>query len=375
MVISTQTTRLRLSKPCVGREEVEAVRRVLESGWLTEGPETRKLEQKVAEYVGAKHAVAVCNCTVALELCLRAMNVRGEVVIPDFTHPATAQAVINAGAAPVLIDVEFDTYNVNLNRIIMACNLPTVPVSYGGNPLFYDVLSDGIVEDAACSLGAIYHGSKVGSIVTSCFSFHPRKLVTCGEGGIVTTNDKALATKIRTLKNFGEDPAVLASQKWDGTYNYLRWCQGQVDFTNRGGNYKLSDIQAAVALAQMDKLDQIVERRINMARIYDELLKEHPNIVAPQKHDGARHTYQTYAVYLKRGSRDKIIQRLAEKGIETQIGTYALHLLTAFKHLRRIGSLRNSEKLYHRLLALPMAYDLTHEDQQYVVDELVKCLA
>jgi len=375
MVISTQTARLRLTQPCIGAEEVEAVKRVLESGWLTEGPETRRLERRVASYVGAQHAVAVCNCTVALELCLRAMNIKGGVVIPDFTHPATAQAIINAGATPILCDVDLDSYNLNRDELTIA--QAVMPVSWAGNPLTYWFHDIPVIEDAACSLGAEYDGVKTGAqhtaedqVYVACFSFHPRKLITCGEGGIITTNDEALAIKIRTLKNFGEDPTVLTSQKWNGKYDYVRWCQGQVDFTNRGGNYKLSDIHAAVALAQMDKLDQIIERRINMARIYDELLSNVQGVKAPEKHDGAKHTYQTYAVYLGRGNRDQIIQKLAEKGIEAQIGSYALHLLTAFKHLKRVGSLANAEKLHANLLALPMAYDLTPDDQQYVVDEL-----
>ena len=330
-----------LTKPYVDGREVEAVRRVLESGWLTEGSVTAELERKVAEYVGSKYAVAVCNCTVAIELCLKAYNVKGDVLIPDFTHPATAQAVINASCNPILSDVDLETYNMHGNIHNWANT--SIPVSWGGNP-FWSCHKSTIIEDGACSLGAEFMGKKTGQTFTTCFSFHPRKLITCGEGGIVTTNDEKIAERIRELKRFGVG----------------------------GGNYKLNDISSAIVLLQLDKIDKIVDERIEMAKVYGELLDDVRGVVAPHVHPDAKHTYQTYAVYLERDDRDQIIVKLAERGIETQIGTYALHELDAFKHLKRIGPLTNSSKLYHRLLALPMAYDLTVEDQQCVVEALKK---
>jgi len=320
--------------------EAVAVQKVLESGWLAEGPVTKQFEDAVAKYVGAKHAVAVCNCTVALELCLKALDIRGEVIIPSFTHLATAEAVINADCTPAFCDVGLDYYNSTLLRV--ECHTKAyVPVSWGGHPTIQNPIAL-TVEDAACSLGSEYHTFKTGELGLTCFSFHPRKLITTGEGGMVTTNDGSLAKKIRSLKNFGEG----------------------------GGNYKLNDIASAIGLAQMQKIDRIIDRRVEMAEIYNELLTDAEGIRTPQKHPLAKHTYQTYAVYLEKGDRNTIIAKLAENGIETQVGAYALHLLPQFENVRRIGNLHNSELLHRNLLALPMAYTMTDEDQKLVVAEL-----
>jgi dTDP-4-amino-4,6-dideoxygalactose transaminase len=323
---------LRLTKPCIGKEESEAAAKVLESGWLAEGKITQQFEAELAKFVGVNHAVVVSNCTVAITLALQAHEVKGYVAIPDFTHPATATAVLNAGCHPYLCDTSLESYNI----IDAGTCQTTVPVSWAGNPLKNYPLSC-IIEDAACSLGA----GKTGKDFTTCFSFHPRKLLTCGEGGAVVSDNSYIIDKIRKLKNFGE----------------------------KGGNYKLDDLRAAILIEQLKKLPTIIKRRREMAKVYSELLQEVKGATLPQASEG--HTYQTYAVLLgKHVDRDAIIQKLAAKSIETQIGTYALHLLPQFKSLRRFNELRNSELLYHNLLALPMAYDLTLEDQQHIVSEL-----
>ncbi len=338
---------LRLSKPWMNHAESEAVKKVLESGWLAEGEVTKQFEQVIAKYVGNRYAVAVTNCTVALELCLKSIykhtfisDTLDTIIVPDFTHPATIQAVINAGVIPFLADVNLTSYNIEVNEKLEGHHL--LPVSWGGNPLWFHWAGIIVpVEDAACSLGA-----KISTEYewTKCFSFHPRKLITVGEGGMLTTNNEELAHNVNSLKHFGVN----------------------------GGNYKFDDVRAAIGLAQMDKLENIIERRIKMAKIYDDLLRGNLLINPPQKDEKIRHTYQTYAVYLQKGNRDQIIQKLAEKGIETQVGAYALHLLPQYANVKRLGKLENSEKLHHNLLALPMAYNLTEEDQKFVVDELSK---
>jgi len=337
---------IRLTEPVIDSVEAEAVQKVLESGWLVEGEVTKQFEEKVAKYVGAKYAVATCNCTVALELCLMAQDIKGEVIIPDFTHPATIQAVINAGATPVLFDVDLNSYNISLDLVYTGAKA-VIPISWAGNPLWAYPYANITIEDAACSLGSQFDFHKTGSQVTTCFSFHPRKLITTGEGGMVTTNDEDLASKIRDLKNFGVG----------------------------GGNYKLNDVSSAIGLAQMDKIDRIIDRRIAMAKVYDELIGSDPLIKIPQKHPLAKHTYQTYAVYLTTSNRDDVIKRLGEKGIETQVGSYALHLLPPYQNVKRIGVLENSELLHHHLLALPLSYSMTEEDQKRVVDELKNAVA
>lgn len=331
---------LQLTKPCLGKPELDVVERVLASGWLAEGVETEQFERKVAEYVHSKYAVAVCNCTVALELCIRVYGIKGIVAIPDFTHPATAQAVLNAGCRPVLYDVSPSTFTLEgVDNSVEA----SMPVSWAGNPITNYPRSL-IVEDAACALGSSFQGKMTGSEFTSCFSFHPRKLVTCGEGAVITTNDEKTADRIRSLKNFGRE----------------------------GGNYRLNDISAAVGRTQISRLEWLVSRRNQMAQVYRELLKNVKGVQAPEQIKGARQTWQTFAVLVETADRNQLIQKLKLKGIETQIGTYALHLLPQFKNLKRFSKLQTSELLSKRLLALPMAYDLTDEDQKRVVDELTQ---
>lgn len=333
-----------LIRPNVGAEEAEAVRKVIESGWLAEGSVTEEFERRLAEYVGGKYAVATTNCTVALELCLKAQNIKGEVIVPDFTYPGTANAVYNAGATPVLVDVNLDTYNIDLNHNPKADAV--MPVSWGGNPLWTYPHGVKIIEDAACSLGSQFNGSKTGSGWTTCFSFHPRKLLACGHGGMVTTDDEQLANNVRALKNFGYTDNF--------TYKY-------------GTNNKLGDVLSAIGIVQLGKLELTINKRIDMAKIYNDLLSEVSQVRVPWKHELARHTYQTYAVYLETGDRDTIIHRFAQEGIETQIGTYALHLLPAFKDTKRIGPLRNAALLYQHLLALPLYSGLSEETQKQIV--------
>ncbi len=323
---------LRLTKPCVGKEEAEAVAKVLSSGWLAEGDLTRQFEAEIARFVGAKHAVATCNCTIALTLCLQALGIKGEVAVPDFTHPATAQAVLNARCRPVLCDVSLESYNMNSwNGAPFA-----IPVSWAGNPL-ETYPRTYFVEDAACSLGA----GHTGSTYTACFSLHPRKLITTGEGAVITTNDTVLAEKLRALKNFGRG----------------------------GGNYRFNDISAAIGIEQLRKLPKLIKTRREMATVYDELFKGVKGITTPQQSKG--HVYQTYAVLLDKSvDRDVVIRKLIAHGIETQIGTYALHLLPQFCRCKRWTNLENSTRLANSLLALPMAYDLTFDDQQKIAGEL-----
>jgi perosamine synthetase len=323
---------LRLTKPYLSQLEADAVKRVLESGWLAEGAYTQQFESEVARYVGAKHGIATNNCTIALTLCLQALGVTGEVAVPDFTHPATAQAVLNAGCRPVLCDVSLESYNMNSwNGARFA-----IPVSWAGNPLTTYPHTD-FIEDAACSLGA----GSTGSTYTACFSLHPRKLITTGEGAVITTNDTELAERLRDLKNFGKG----------------------------GGNYRFNDISAAIGIEQLKKLPEIIKVRREHAAIYDTLLSNTPTLKPPQTSKG--HVYQTYAVLLdKKIDRDLVIRKLIAKGIETQIGTYALHTLPLFNRLKRWTNLANSTTLSKQLLALPMAYDLTFDEQEKVVGEL-----
>ena len=355
-----------LMRPTVGQEELEAVRKVFDSKFLTEGSVTQEFEKRIAEYVGAKHAVAVTSCTTALELALQVMEIgsKAEVIVPSFTHLATADAAVNVGATPVLVDVHSDTYNIDLASAksgLSRKTRATIPVSLFGRPIDTEGLVDfvksrdiAVIEDAACSLGAAVNGKKVGTFADiTCFSFHPRKLMTTGEGGMLVTDNEEYAGKARSMKNFGLD-------KYRGALKGVR----------RGSNYKMSNIMAAIGLVQLSKFESVLAERRKRARVYDELLAGNPNVQIPTSPPELSCTYQSYCILLKHsGIRDKVRQRMIEQGIEVQLGTNALHLEPVFSKLRRT-SVTNSTRAFKNALTLPLHNELTREDQDRVCSVL-----
>lgn len=359
-----------LIEPVVGDDELNNIEAVLESGYMTQGTYANEFEDGFANRVGASHAITVTSCTTGMELALEALGVGpgDEVPLPDFTHPATANAVVRVGAEPVLVDVDRDTYNIDLGALSDAVTDDTgalLPVSWGGQPLPTDEINDiaashdvPVLEDAACSSGAAYDSQPVGSqFDVSVFSFHPRKVLTTGEGGMVTTDDDDLEREMRSIKNFGTDQR-----------------EGEIGFVRSDAtNFRFSDILAAVGVAQLDRLDEIVERRREIAHRYTDLLKGVEGVIPPLEPPQAYHNFQSYCVYVKAGdvdTRDELISDLAEKDIESQVGTYALHQTDAFADAKRAGHLDTSQKLYHNLLTLPVAHSMTDTDQERVVNAL-----
>lgn len=358
--------RIPLMRPCVGVGELEAVRRVLNSGYLTEGAITKQFEEKFSEYIGVKNSVATTSCTTALETALRVLGVGpgDEAIVPDFTYPITAGVVLLVGAKPVLVDVDLESRNVTASNIEDAITDNTkciIPVSLFGNPLEKDVYKIEeehglpIIEDAACSVGAEINGKKVGTFADiTCFSFHPRKIITTGEGGMIATDDDELANKARYYKKFGLK---------EGKFEYL------------GTNYKLSDILGAIGLVQLGKIEEIIEERIEKAKIYNELLMDVKHVDTPSVKPDVRHTFQSYTIYIKKErARNKLLQYLAEKGIEARIGTYALHLQPCFAKVERKGDLTNSEKLFNNLLTLPLHHELSFDDQEFICNVISEFL-
>ncbi|HDN86105.1 MAG TPA: DegT/DnrJ/EryC1/StrS family aminotransferase, partial [Candidatus Omnitrophica bacterium] len=358
--MSEAQEKIYLMRPSVGEEELTAIKEVLDSGFLTEGPKVAEFEKNFASYVEAKYAIATTSCTTALELGLRAIGIGpgDEVIVPDFTYPATADVVYLVGAEPVLVDVDLRTYNITPEAIKNSFTKRTkaaMPVSLFGQPLSEDIYATArelglfIIEDAACSAGAIVNGKKVGSIADfTCFSFHPRKVITTGEGGMLTTNNDEWAEKAKCLKKFG-----------------LEATDKGMEFLEIGTNYKMSDILGAIGLVQLKKIETIIEERRAKAHYYTKLIKEadlEEYILPPYELPNARHTFQTYACYVKvDGARDKLRSFLAEHNVETQIGTFALHLQPAFKNTKKIDECRNSRLLYENLIALPLHHLLTKE--------------
>jgi len=350
---------VQLAVPDIGDEEIEEIRKVFSTRYLTEGQTTKDFEKTVADYVGVKHAIAVTSCTTALHSVLECLDIKGqEVIVPDYTYPATAEAVILAGGKPVLVDVDIESMNMTSKILEESYNdSMTVfcPVSWAGVPLERDIYKKSkdlglkILEDSACSLGAKINSDFVGALADySCFSFHPRKVITTGEGGMITTDNDEIAEKCYSFKHFG---AVGSS------------------FVNIGTNYKMSNILSAIGLIQMKKIEKIIEMRIEKAKIYKDLLSKINGIKPAYEGTGTRQTFQSYTCYVeKENCRDKIRKALADENIQSQIGTYALHLEPAYKNTKKIGDLKNSELLFQNALTLPLHHELTQVDQEKICD-------
>jgi dTDP-4-amino-4,6-dideoxygalactose transaminase len=367
-------SRIPLIKPYMTDAIKARVMAVLDSGHLTEGPVTHELENIFARYVGTAHAIAVTSCTTGLELALRAVGIGpgDEVIVPDYTYPATAGAVAMVGGTPVIVDIEPNTLLISREAAEAAVTPRTraiVPVSLFGNPLDYDWLNAfrqrhglTIIEDAACSVGASRQGRMVGSFADiSVFSLHPRKFITTGEGGMITTDNVVWASWMQSFKHFGM--AVTDSAR------------ESVVFERMGSNYKLSSVQAAIGLGQMQDVGMLLAERRRLAARYDELLAHVPGVTLPVTTAGGEHSWQTYTVGVP--NRDAVMRTMRADGIEVQIGTYALHRHPAFTTgaCRLAGAYPGSDAAFERTLALPIYHGLTDEEQLAVVQALKELVA
>jgi perosamine synthetase len=348
---------IRLAWPDVGPEEAAAAAEVLESGQLTMGEKVAELEAELARACGVEHAVAVSSGTAALHLAVLALGIGpgDEVLVPAYTFPATANVVALAGAVPVLVDVDPRTMNLDPGKAYDAVTPRTravLAVHLFGRPLDWDELQNAVppdvhlVEDAAGALGARWRGMPCGGLgELGCLSFHPRKIVSTGEGGAVTTQNAALADSVRRLRNHGITTK-------DG-----------FDIPEPGFNYRLSDVLCAIGLVQLRRLEELWEARHRTANAYTERLRD--LVETPSAAKGDRHGWQAYVVQLDR--RDDVLAALREAGIEAQIGTYAVHHLTAYLDQ---GPFPGADSCYERALALPFHSRLTDADLDRVAEVL-----
>jgi len=361
-----------LIKPGLGEEELEEVRKVFLSGWLTQGPFTEKFERQVAEYVKSKYALAVTSCTTALYLCLKALDIkhRDKVIVPDFTFPATANAAVELGARPLLVDVNYNCgldleqlrKTLSSNRDVKAVVL-VHPFGHALNvDLYKEVISDlnlsiPIIEDAATALGSTCNGRFAGNMAEcGCYSFHPRKLVAIGEGGMIILNDEEMYEKLRILRDHGRNREGV--------------------FVLNSLNFRMSDVQAAIGLAQLNKLERRIEKRRRLAETYHKMLEDIIPYAKPLKEDNyCRSTYQSYIVRFPEEFakyQDIIIGTLRKEfSIEVQIATYALHLEPAFQQFVD-RKLPISGLLRKTALTLPLYEDMEYEDLEYIVNSVAQ---
>lgn len=355
---------IKLSRPDIGNEELEEIIKVLDSKNLVQGEKVEQFENAVSEYLNINHCIAVSSGTAALHLALSSLGLskEDEVIVPDFTFPATANVVELLSANTRLVDITSDSFCIDVEKTEEAINEKTkviMPVHEFGQCADMDKLMNlaskyklKVIEDAACALGSTYKGKKAGTIGTiGCFSFHPRKIITTGEGGMVVTDDDELAEKVRTLRNHG-----------------ISYINGKTDFTMAGFNYRMTDIQAAMGIAQMKKLDNIINSRRNIASEYNKLLGSHPNLTVPVEKNYGQHIYQTYHILLdEKINRDVVKEKLKERGIECNIGAHAIHKLHYYKNKYSFNTaFTNSLAAYTEGLALPMHSELTYDKLQYI---------
>ena len=367
-----------LARPCVGEEELDALREPLATGWLTQGPKVKEFEDAFAGRHGAGFAVATTSCTTALHVALQALGIGpgDEVIVPAFTWVASANAVLYCGATPVFVDVDLSTYNADptaLSQVLTERTRAVVAVHLFGLCADMQALRNvvppdvRIVEDAACAVGATYFGQPAGSLGdVACFSFHPRKIITTGEGGMVTTSDAGLADLARRLRNHG---ASLAAE--DRHTSARPWLLPDIDEV--GFNYRMSDLQAAVGLVQLAKLDRFIDERCALAAHYQRELEGLSWLSLPTTPEGYGHSWQSYvAVADTPEIRDHVLQRLHELGIGSRPGTHSVpHLGYYRKTLGDTGgSFSRSADLEARTLALPMHNRLSEQDVDRVVAAL-----
>jgi len=360
---------MRLHLPSIDHEELEEIREVLASGYLTQGAKTQELEQALAKLTGKEFAFGMSSCTTALHLSLVALGIGpgDEVLVADFTFPATANVVVQQGATPVLVDIDLDTFTMdpdNLRARITGRSKAIIPVHAFGcsadmDPIVQVAEEHGlaIIEDAACAIGATYKGRPCGSIGDlGCFSFHPRKVITTGEGGAIVTDRPELAERIQILRNHGG----VRTGYW---YQYEA----------AGFNYRLSDVLGALGVAQMRKLASLNAQKRTLAKQLRELVSEIPGVRPPMDPPWGDHIYQSFVILLDEGlDRDRVVKELRNRDIEATLGTYAVHAQPFYQreYGYATGDLPRSAGAFSRSVALPFYAQMTDEDLEFVAAAL-----
>ncbi|PYN97135.1 MAG: aminotransferase DegT [Candidatus Rokuibacteriota bacterium] len=372
-----------ITRPYIGDEEEAAAIAVLRSGWLTQGPKVTEFEAAFADYVGAEHAIAVSNCTAALHLALRALDIGpgDEIICPTLTFIATANAVVYCGATPVLVDVDSATYNIDPDavaaaitpstRAILAVHQLGLPADLERLNALADKHELTLIEDAACAAGARYHDVRIGRPhgMLACFSFHPRKSITTGEGGMITTSDPTLAARVRRLRQHGMSLSDLDRHR-GATIQFE-------SYPEIGFNYRMTDLQAAVGVEQLRKLERVLTRRRALAHRYTEALASVPHLTTPVEPAGLAHPFQSYMVRISPEAsvgRDALMTRLLAEGIATRRGVMCIHREAPYRKLLGDVVLPTAERVSDEGLILPLYAQMTEAEQRTVIAALAAAL-
>jgi dTDP-4-amino-4,6-dideoxygalactose transaminase len=364
-----------IAKPYTSHEEAQAAYDTILTGWITQGPRVAEFEQKFAAYTGAAHAVAVSNCTTALHL---AMIVSGigpgdEVICPSMSYIATANAIKYTGATPVFAEVDPVTYNIDpadAEKRITTRTKAILIVHQIGMPADIDAFTAlgqkhgiRIIEDAACAAGSAYKGKKIGSHSDLvCFSLHPRKVITTGDGGFITTSREDFADRLKRLRQHGM--SVNDRVRHESTKVIFE------DHVEVGYNYRMTDIQAAVGIQQLARLDWIVSERRKLAERYHAAFSDIPCIRLPREAEGCFTNWQSYSITLLENcpvERNEIMQKMLDEGIATRRGVMTSHRETAYREECKGLSLPLSEKAADRSIIIPLYVPMAPEDQEKVI--------
>jgi perosamine synthetase len=371
-------------------KEFNIIRKPLESGWVVQGPYTKAFEEKWSDFTGAKHSIAVTSCTTALHLSLVALGLKAddEVIVPAFTWIATANVVEHLKAKVIFCDIDLKTFNIDVSQIedkITSKTKAIIPVHLFGLSADMDPILEiakkhnlWVVEDAACGFGAKYKGKHVGTLGDSgCFSFHPRKAITTGEGGMITTNDDS-AEKMRSMRDHGA--AMSDFQRHHGAKPYLL-----AEHPYAGYNYRMTDIQASIGVTQMERADDILNERQALAKKYNKALKELDFFQLPYENTNYEHGYQSYPCMfdIKNASLNKIktvnekrnmfMDALQNEGVSTRPATHAVHMLQYYreKYEVRPEDFPNAYIANDCSISLPLFHGMTEIEQEYVIEKVV----
>lgn len=379
-----------IARTSLTEAEIQSVLGPLHSGWLVQGPKVREFEEKWSAFTGAKHSIAVTSCTTALHLSLAALGLQpgDEVIVPAFTWIATANVVEHLGGTVVFCDIDLNTFNIDVEQLKQKITPKTkaiIPVHLFGlaaemNEINLIAKQHGlwVVEDAACGFGSRYHGQHVGALGdTGCFSFHPRKAITTGEGGMITTQDDALAEKLRRLRDHGA--AMSDLQRHLGARPYLL-----ADHPDAGYNQRMTDLQAALGAAQMERAADIIEERQRLAKIYDDAFVGLPWFKTPAHIDGLEHGYQSYPCLFQpepvavdsvsriNQSRNAWMDALQQVGISTRPATHAVHMLTFYreKYGLKPEDFPNAYTANDCSISLPLFHGMTEAEQGFIIEQV-----
>lgn len=369
-----------IAKPYLIGEDAQAAYDTIMTGWITQGPKVQEFEEKFAAYTGAKYAVAVSNCTTALHLSMIVAGIGpgDEVICPSMSYIATANAIKYVGAMPVFAEVNPSNYNLDPVDVVKKITDKTkaiLLVHQIGMPADINAFEElcgkydlKLIEDAACAAGSSYKGKKIGShSELVCFSFHPRKVISTGDGGMITTNREDYYNRMKLLRQHGM--SVNDRVRHDSSKIIFE------DHLEIGYNYRMTDIQASVGIKQLEKLDWIVDERRKISAKYNEAFKEIGFLRLPLEQEGYFSNYQSYSIYLKEScpiDRNSLMQKLLDSGVASRRGIMTTHRETAYRKLQNEINLPVSEDLQDRSIILPLYVPMTNGDVEYVIDSFIK---